>query len=164
MLKTIIKVASVLFIISFIGGCLYFVGGVSATYAPIKIYDYAGSKDKFETGIRNLTNDHKYISYKITDTVGTREDGYAYYSNITLNRSSNRIEYGVKYEMIKDKLEIRLVEAIDLTNLKGGYSKKAAGLDPLLKEFNLEILNRLKEEQHIELKLNDSFWDNFSIY
>jgi len=52
--KKLFVISSIFFFICLIGGCLYFIGGVSATFPPIRTYEYAGSIGQLSSGIKDL--------------------------------------------------------------------------------------------------------------
>jgi hypothetical protein len=142
--KTIILGAILL---TFIGGCLYFVAGVSAVSPPIKSYEYNKSVNQLKAGLDNLTAGDRSITYRFTDTTGDKEVGYRYYADITLINQSDSLEYHIFYDKTdywfkKNKTIIGLVLAFDATHLKGGYSYNADS-EPLINIFEKRILSKL---------------------
>lgn len=47
-----------LILLGFVGTCVYFVGGVSATYPPIKKYQYGASVSQFEKAFQHYVSLH----------------------------------------------------------------------------------------------------------
>jgi hypothetical protein len=137
-------------IVGFIGAFIYFVGGVSSTYAPIKTYDYTGNLDTLVKRLHLLAQDKKSMSFTITDTTGTDKTGYNYYFKLNwiTSNPTDTIEYSIvlsktDHWFTANKTVIQLVEAIDLTHLSGGYSQTAKGIQPLVKRFDIYIIPAL---------------------
>jgi hypothetical protein len=146
------------------GGCLYFVGGVSATTPPIMQYKFKGSANQFKDGLYNQLKLDTSIKYKNEETIGDKEHGYAY--RITVNQCRNGFcnEYGLQYEDEKAGTRISLISAFDEGYKHGGYGIKAIGMQKLLTQFETDVLNPLKSEQKINLVRDTSFFSTFSIY
>lgn len=131
------------------GTCIYFVGRVNSTYAPIKTYDYSGNVNTLVRRLHKLTQDKKLLSFAITDTTGTEETGYDYYFKFNyVMPGADTIEYSIVFSktdhwFTPNKTVIELVEAIDLTHLSGGYSKIAMGVQPLVNRFDFNIIPAL---------------------
>jgi hypothetical protein len=128
-----------------IGFFVYFVSGVSSTYPPIRKYEYNGSLNRFIIGIRKYALTNTNVKFKITDTVGDKDKGYAIYLEIETKTNQDSIEYDLKCEENNSKGNpnltiISLVEAYNKTQNIGGYSKKAKGVDSVANEFELNIL------------------------
>lgn len=141
--KVIIPI-SIIGLVIIIGFFVYFVSGLSSTYPPIRKYEYKGSLNQLVTSIREYTLTNADVKFKITDTVGNKENGYAIYLNIETKTNQDSIEYGLKCEEYNSKGNpnltiISLVEAYNKTQNTGGYSKKAKGVDGLVNEFELNI-------------------------
>jgi hypothetical protein len=143
--KVITLAISIIGLVIVLGYFVYFVSGVSSTYPPIRKYEYKGSFNQFITSIRQYTSTNSDVKFKITDTVGNKENGHAIYLNIETKTNQDSIEYGVRCEEYNSKGNpnltiISLVEAYNKTQNIGGYSKKAKGVDVLVNEFELIIL------------------------
>jgi hypothetical protein len=160
----ILTAATILGFLLFLGTCAYFVGGVSATSAPIRIYNCNESPESFITAIHRLTNSEKDITCSVTDVVGSSETGYATYLTVNLTQRSRVIEYSLKCEKDESVTDIELIMAYDKTHILGGYIAKADGVTDLVKVFEDDFLLRLKNKQKLTLKQNTSFWKNFSLY
>jgi hypothetical protein len=127
---------------------IYFVSNVSSTYAPIKQYEYPGSLNQLISNIHSKALIDSSITFKITDKVGSKENGYATYMNIELESAQGHIEYNIKCEETtasanSHQTTISLVEAYDKTRNSGGYSKEAKGISPLVAEFELNVIEPL---------------------
>ncbi len=153
--KLIILAISIIGLIIIIGYFVYFVSGVSSNYPPIRKYEYIGSFNQLITGIRNYTLTNVGVKFKITDTIGNKENGFAIYLNIETKTNQDSIEYGLKCEDNSkgnsNLTIISLVEAYNKTQNTGGYSKKAKGVDALVNEFELNILKALNDKQKIHI-------------
>jgi hypothetical protein len=146
------------------GGCLYFVGGVSATTPPIMQYKFNGSANQFKNGLYNQLKVDTSIKYKNEETIGDKVNGYAY--RITVNQCKNGFcnEYGLRYEDEKAGARISLISAFDEGYKHGGYSIKAVGMKKILTEFETNILKPLKTGQKMDLIADTSFFSTFSLY
>jgi hypothetical protein len=155
--------------LGFVGSCIYFVGGISATSPPIKTYEYSGTTSQFASNIKAFVTRTPDIFYKIDDTIGNSENGYA--ENMTIKDSTNgkKIEYGLRYEKIGDdkkrpKTKISLFSIFGEDYKTGGYTMKGPGITPLLKTFDDSFLGRLRKQQHMNIvPLKPGFFD-FNIY
>jgi hypothetical protein len=154
----------ILFFICLFGGCLYFVGGVSATFPPIRTYNYQGSPAQLVAGIKNLSHSDTGVSYEITSTVGSADIGLATYMTVMFKTTKRNIEYELKYESEDSHTKIGLIKAYDQEHNIGGYGIKATGMNEILKVFEKDFLEKLKIKQGIVLIHDTSFWTNFSIY
>jgi len=136
------------------GTCIYFVSGVSATFDPIKTYDYTGNADTLVSRLHRLAQDKKLFSIKLTDTTGIKKTGFNYYFELRwINPEADTIEYSIKLSrtdhwFTKNKTVLELVEAINLTHLSGGYSQTAQGIQPLINNFDINIIPALMPNKH----------------
>jgi len=146
------------------GGCLYFVGGVSATTPPIRQYKFKGSAAQFKQGLYNQIKSDTSLKNKDERTIGSKESGYAY--DVTINQCEKGLcnEYGLRYEDEKAGARISLLSAFDEGYKHGGYGIKATGMKKILSQFETNILKPLKTEQKINLVPDTSFFSTFSIY
>lgn len=83
-MKKTIFITTGLASISFIAIFIYFVTGVSSVSPPIKKYQYFGSVNQLISGFEKYSSNHSALTFKITDTVGVFENGYAYYLTIKM--------------------------------------------------------------------------------
>ena len=154
MRKTVI-IVFLLAVLIVIGFFIYFVAGVSSTYPPIKKYEYAGTINQLTTNIRNYASVNSDVSFKITDKVGSPQNGYATYGTIKTKGHGSDIEYSIKCEESNSgnliKTTISLVEAYDITRNVGGYSKEAKGIEPLVNNFDVNFLTPLRNSQNIKI-------------
>src|ERR1700676_4229830 len=96
--KLIILVASILGLVIIISCFVHFVSGVSATFPPIKQYEYSGSFKQLMSNIHNYTSVDSNLRVKNTDKVGTKKNGYATYVSIDMKSKRSDIEYSIKCE------------------------------------------------------------------
>ena len=139
-----------------IGLLIYFGASISSTYPPIKKYEYPSTFSQLISAIHNYASIDSAITFKITDTTGYKEDGYAIYLDIETKINRSNIEYDIKCEEHNSndnlyKTEISLVGAIDKTLIIGGYSKDAKGIKPLVDEFDLNVIKPLNDNQNIKI-------------
>ena len=76
---------------------LYIVTQISATYPPIKEYNYSLSTDYLAKALKTISEKHPNISYKLTDITGSKEDGKNYYMDIKIINVGTCYEYNIKY-------------------------------------------------------------------
>jgi hypothetical protein len=146
----------VLVVIMLIGAFVYFVTRVSGTSASIKKYRYSGSINQLITGLRKYASDNPDMTFKITDTTGTRTDGYDIYMDIKMIKDKHHLEYSLMCEKSNDNSEpaatkVELVLAYDATNNSGGYRMGARGIKPLVDNFDTDFLVGLQNSQNIKL-------------
>lgn len=135
----------------FIAIFIYFVSGVSATYPPIKEYNYSGTTSQFISIFRQYAETNSNLIFKVTDTTGNATNGHAIYLEIEMSN----VEYTLK--CIEDKSDTRntaiwLVGAIDKSRNVGGYSKEAEGVEALVDVFDKDILASLKAKMGMEIR------------
>lgn len=143
---------------------MYFVGGVSATFPPIKIYNYNGTVQQLDHALNRYVNIDSTVKIKIS-----RRDSSNYNDNgdrdivITLKSDAKIIEYGLVCDTNNgNKTKVNLISAFTQYNI-GGYSIKSPEVKALSTVFEKKILIPLRKH-HVDLQPDLSFWDNFSIY
>lgn len=136
-------IIAIIFVLVIITAFIYFVSAVSSVSPPIKKYLYLGSVDQFVSGIQNYASNHPNVAYKITDTVGNHDNGYANYMTIEIKKQHN-IRYRLMFEPDNNKViktNVNLILAYDETNETGGYQMKAKGVQTLVNQFNDIVLS-----------------------
>lgn len=153
-MKKVIAIGIVFVLLSLIGGCLYFVAGVSETFPPIATYDYQGNVNQLVKQLQKLSEQKKGLTFKLTDTTGDSKSGHAYYFTLNwITKSAGTIQYGIKLSrtnnhFTENKTVIDVVKAINLTRSTGGYSQTAVGVHPLVTIFDREVLTGLITDKH----------------
>ncbi|MFI5160764.1 MAG: hypothetical protein ACHQHN_05775 [Sphingobacteriales bacterium] len=153
-LKISLIVATVIGSVLFIGGCLYFVAGVSATIPPIEIFECQGDFNQLISKMETFCSAHHNMKFEVTDRVGNQQNGYAVYANIYLVVDRDSMEYDLKFEDNSSKPNnsmISIVEAYNKTRNIVAYGKEAKQIKPLLNDFESKFLIPLQENQKIEL-------------
>lgn len=145
-----------LILLSFVGVWIYFAAGVSSVHSPIKKYEYLGSFDQLISGIQKYSSANPDVNYKITDTVGNRDNGYTIYMTIEMRSNRRNIMYELKCEKMKSKgepatTEIKLVGAHDMINKTTGYKIDDTGVKELVNYFDADFLVPLKTSQNINI-------------
>jgi hypothetical protein len=147
-----------LVLIGFIGTCIYFVAGVSATIPPIKKYQYSGSVNQLLSGIKEYSATNPNVSLKITDTAGNKEIGYAIYMDVEVKGLTGDILYNLKCEKSDNDVEpaqtlIQLIGVFNTKNYKiGGYGIKGIGVKSMVKDFDTGFLVDLQKQQNMSIK------------
>lgn len=166
MARRIILIGLVLIIV--IGGFAYFVGGVSATFPPIKKYRYAGTVSQFEKKFNDFVSLHSDIKCEFSRRDSMRSDDGSRDLTIELTRNGNGIEYGFVCDNDSGKVvnaELKLVEAYNKTTIKGGYSSKADGVNELVAYLEKNILNQFQKDERDTINIKKKgFVDRLNIY
>lgn len=147
MKKTLILYLIPLFII--LAAIIYFVFQFTAIYPPIKKFHYSKTFSNFNNELKFLTSKRTNISYSLTDTTGSEDNGYIYYFNINVISPGKNNEFTVAFKTEKSwngdkKNTICLVGAFDMIHKVGGYSKESKGIDRLALAFEQDIYKQLK--------------------
>jgi hypothetical protein len=141
MRNTLIVVVGIV-LLGLISVWIYFVGGVSAVYPPIKKYEYVGTTNQLLLDIQQNNLSNTSIVSHITDTVGTKENGYAFYMSIEIKNNEMNVLYDIKcQEENGEKTEIKLVSVNDRTNNIVGYQLEDKGVKALVKKFEMYFIN-----------------------
>jgi len=154
-MRKIILVVIGLIVVGFVGTCIYFVAGVSATIPPIKKYEFSGNVDQLLTGIQKFTSTNSGITFQITDKTGNKENGYGTYFDIKIKIDTSILEYNLECEKSSKrddtiKTLIQLIGAHNEMNYSvGGYGINGVGVKPMVKDFEIRFLAKLKSQQYI---------------
>jgi hypothetical protein len=125
---------------------------ISSTFEPLQEYTYPISKLNLEKSLRTLRLSDSRITYQITDTIGSKEDGYKFYITLLYKKSSiQNCEYNLNYEeqtvlwKNSNKLKLNLVGAFDKSKNTGGYLKSDKDVSKLIEIFETEILPKINK-------------------
>jgi hypothetical protein len=166
MARRIILIGLVLIII--IGGFAYFVGGVSATFPPIKKYQYAGTVSQFEKKFNHFVSLHSDLKCEFSRRDSLRYEDGSRDLTIQLTRNGNAIEYSLVCDNDSGKVvntELKLVEAYNKTTIQGGYSAKAKGIEPLVGYLEDTLLTQFCRNESVTINpKKEGFWDHLHIY
>ncbi|WP_207429517.1 hypothetical protein [Pedobacter sp. SYSU D00535] len=132
-----------------LGAFVYFVSQFTSVYPPIRKFEYSKNVTDFHNDLRTLISTRPNISFQLTDTTGTEENGYVYYYNIKVIDSKKSNEFNVAFKTEENwkgdrKNTICLVGAYDRIHKVGGYSKESKGIDRLAKAFEQDVYEELK--------------------
>jgi hypothetical protein len=137
------------------GTCIYFVAGVSATFPPIKTYDYPGRITELKSKLDSLCAVNHNISYVFTDTTGGPKyrNTYAYYITVYDREPKATFEYAIKYSSTDyhfsdNKTTLSLIMAYDTIRHVGGYGIDAVGIKPLIINFDKNIMSYLTHDKY----------------
>lgn len=130
----------------FVYVAIYFVAGISDTFPPIRVYNCSGTVTEFEAGIDKISKNEKGITYKITDTVGSKDVGFATHMTLVITSVKRSIEYDIKYENNYNQIKLALIMANDRASKLGGYGIKADGMYELLSVFEKRIIEGLIQQ------------------
>jgi hypothetical protein len=163
-MRIALKIILGLIVFGFIGGCIYFVGGVSATYPPIRKYDCNGSVEQFGSAIQRMALSDSGINLKISRRDSSRADDGGRDMVIKIKRDTINVLYDLVCDEETGQTEIKLVGAHNYNNTVGGYRTEDTGVKEFLNYFENDFLDKLNKQQGITLNPDKSFWGNFSLY
>lgn len=126
---------------------------ISSTFQPLQEYTYPISKLNFEKSLRTLRFLDPRINYQITDSTGSKGDGYKYYITLLFKKSNiQNYEYNFNYEeqtvlwRNSNTLKLNLVGAFDKSKSIGGYKKSDKDVSKIIKIFETEILPKINKQ------------------
>jgi hypothetical protein len=146
--SNLISVTVGLIILSFVAFVIYFAGGLSSTYPPLKEYYLETEIDEFQHRLMDLDK-AEFISLQMKDTTGYYPTDYSIYFEIIMNED---IEFHLKYQLDKplfkrERIEMDLIGVFDKANNSGGYRMSdSEDIPSLIAKFENEILEQLKNE------------------
>ncbi|WP_426669071.1 hypothetical protein ACPPVU_22965 [Mucilaginibacter sp. McL0603] len=161
-MRKITAIVCGLILLGFVGTCVYFVGGVSATYPPIKEYKFSGSIEQIGQFLQFFSESNPYLTYKISIRDSSNLDVSYRDIEIKLKDSSKNFSYALVCEENDDKSEtiIKLVDAFNETNNIGGYSIESQGVKELLKHFESDFIIPFQKSEHIVISPQSiGFWE-----
>lgn len=139
-----------LILLFFIGKCIYFVGGVSATIPPIKTYIYRGSVKQFYVVLEKYALSDSDSKVRILPRGDIINGGR--WIDIEMVKNNANVTYSLTCSNVKNgntsNSEIELTYAGDITHNTGGYGIAAVSIKPFLNTFE-SILADLKKNQRI---------------
>ncbi len=154
------KKTIILIVVLVVVGALFFIY-VLRQLTPgdnsIKDYRYNGSVDNLIMNIQSYAKAKPGISFKITDTTGNAESGFAYYMDIELKDNKSdflftiKCKDGKKHDSSAAQTDAKLIFAFDRVHIIGGYNKDAQGIEPLVKAFDVRFLVPLENDQHLSI-------------
>jgi len=147
-MKHVIILISTILVIG-LGSCVYFVSQFSAVYPPIKEYKFQTKSADLRLAIIETLGNPEKFEYKFTDTVGTAQNGFAYYVDLRIKGQQMDYDYTFKYYDKKGKSgisKIDLIGAFDKISKTGGYKTKDNDVPRLIDIFDKEFMNDLKNK------------------
>lgn len=136
-------------IVCFFGVFAYFVGGVSATYPPIKTYDYTLTDKELHKELLNVVSNNQTWTFKINDSTGQINDR-RYYCELYKRTPTDSLTFSIFFQKAdrlfdkETKSEIGLVQAWDNIQWTGGYKMDDPHVKDLVKLFETEIISGLQ--------------------
>lgn len=121
---------------------------MSATYPPLKTYDYALTNDELYKELSNVVLSKPEWTLLMTDSTGSIDDR-RYHCKLIKRTSTDSLTFSVYYEDVdhwfdtKTKSEISLVSAWDNIQWTGGYKLDDPQVKILLDLFEKEIVSQL---------------------
>jgi hypothetical protein len=88
-------------------------------YPPIRTYNLSVNPTELSIKVRQLTDLDPTLNVRFTDTIGSKENGYAYYMNFTVKSANVKYWYTLKYDDQKTKTghsHLKVIMAADSTN------------------------------------------------
>ncbi|MEP6929633.1 MAG: hypothetical protein ABI850_06460 [Flavobacterium sp.] len=151
-LKLFLISIGILFLIIFFY-FFYAILQISSTFEPLEEYNYSISKLNLEKSLRTLRLSDSRIEYQVTDTTGSKKDGYKYYVTLLFKKSSiQNYEYNLNYEeqtffwKNSNTLKLNLIGAFDKSKNTGGYQKNDKDVPKLIEIFETDILSKINKQ------------------
>jgi hypothetical protein len=123
---------------------------ISSTFEPLEEYEYPISKLNLEESLRNLGLSDSGITYQITNTTGSKGNGYKYYITLLFKKSNiQNYEFSLNYEQQtvlwknSNILKLNLVGVFDKSKNTGGYQKSDKDVPKLIDIFETDILPKI---------------------
>ena len=144
--SNLISIIAGLMVLSFVAFIIYFAGGLSSTYPPLKEYYFDLRVDEFEHRLNELDNVES-IRVQITDTTGYYPTDYSIYFDIFMNED---LEFHLKYQLEKsllngERIEMDLIGAFDKAKNSGGYRiSQSEDIPRLIDKFESEVLKQME--------------------
>jgi hypothetical protein len=135
----------------FLGLFVYFVGGVSAVYDPMKSYSYSLTRDELKQRLIDTIRANPNLTFNLTDSTGTDRNDLDYHAEILVKLGKEQYEFNIKYNKENRlwdnsvKSEISLIGAFDVGQKTGGYIPEAPDVNRLIDIFEKEIIAKLSE-------------------
>lgn len=134
---------------------VYFAGQLSSTYPHLKNYEYSVTCKQLEKKIVRVVKSDSCLSYKITDSTGTKNDR-SYYMDVMFKSNNCSYLFNITYNNA-DKLwrpysscNIGLVGVFDKTNNYGGYLNDEGKLNKLIAVFDNSFISKLKMDRVVK--------------
>jgi hypothetical protein len=143
-----------------ISGLIYFATQVSATYDPLKTYQFPLTREELQEGLIKTVNANPNLSFHIKDTTGADKENLHYYADILMEGGTEKYEFSVSYNR-KERLwdnnvrsEVSLIGVFDNVRSTGGYKKEDTDAEKLIKVFESQVINKI-EKTHPANKVHE---------
>ena len=136
------------------GGLLYFATQISATYPPIKEFEFETPVSNLKIAIIEALKDRNKFEYEFTDTVGSKENGYAYYIDLRIKGLKMDNYYTIRYEEDKKGFwnktiisQIKLISAFDKIHNTGGCKPEDTDVAKMTAIFKSEFIDKIQTKR-----------------
>ena len=116
---------------------------ISAVYPPMEQYTFSIPVENLVDKIREVGKEDTQLTFKITDTTGTRKTGLCYFADLNLKSHTTSYTFKVFYESDKQHAKIGLVGAFDNYHKIGSYQNNSKDIQELIDVFKQRFINRL---------------------
>jgi len=147
------KKISIVILIVF-GGLLYFATQISATYPPIKEYEFEIPVSDLRIAIKEALKERDKFEYEFTDTVGNKENGYAYYISLRIKGLKMDNYYTIKYEEDEKGFwnktiisKIKLISAFDKIHNTGGCKSEDTDVAKMTTIFESKFIDKIQTKR-----------------
>lgn len=142
----IMMIGLVIFAVVYI---IYFATQMSATYPPLKTYDYGLTYDELYQKLANVNSSNPAWTFMITDSTG-EVDNRRYYCQLYKRTPTDSLTFNIFFQKTdrlfdkRMKSEIGLVRAWDNIQWKGGYKMDDPEVEALVILFEDDIISKLQ--------------------
>jgi hypothetical protein len=126
---------------------------ISSTFEPLKEYNCSISQSNLDESLRSVRLSDSRITYQITDTTGSKGNGYKYYVTLLFKKSNiQNYEFNLNFEqqtvlwINSNILKLNLVGAFDKSKNTGGYKKSDKDVPKLIDIFETDILPKIDRQ------------------
>ena len=153
-MQKIIRISGIvigLILVFCVGRCLYMVACISCTPPAIETYEFSGSMDELENGLKTYAKSNLNTYCKVSYRGGTT-DFSARDVTITRIAGIDSLKYQLVIYDFNGSTRLDLTCLYSTARKLGGCSKKDKGVDELFSDFKIRFLPSIKRDQNISLE------------
>lgn len=128
---------------------IYFATQLSATYDPIKSYQYSMTREELQERLFKTVSSYPNMTLHLKDTTGTDKEYLHYYADILVEGGSENYMFTISFYK-KDspwedsfKSEVSLIGAFDRVKRTGGYKVEDPDVEKLIAVFESRIISKI---------------------
>ena len=130
---------------------IYFATQISATYDPLKSYQFSMTKEELEERLLQTVKSNPKMTLNPKDSTGTDKEYLHYYADISVKGGTDDYEFTISYYKrdsrwdSKAKSEVSLIGAFDRANKTGGYKAESTDVEQLIAVFESQVISKIDE-------------------